>query len=187
MVDLICRQSMTRCQTPGMCSPHGGCQPESISDGQHIDLGKFIDHVWAIKTERDQLRADLDEARNGMKHSCAIRLKKEIERLKAELDCPFRLARHSKRLVEQLRSQAEQYDQALIKMAAERDQLKAEIEALVIELPGPYAVVGDYAACGGGRSVWEVEYAAKIDDRMCTKTPVYDRASLEAAGVRVKP
>lgn len=73
------------------------------------------------------LIADLDEARNGMKHSCAIRLKKEIERLKAELDCPFRLARHSKRLVEQLRAQAEQYDQALIKMAAERDQLRAEL------------------------------------------------------------
>lgn len=27
MTDLICRKSMTRCQTPGMCSPHGGCQP----------------------------------------------------------------------------------------------------------------------------------------------------------------
>lgn len=26
MTDLICRKSMTRCQTPGMCSPHGGCQ-----------------------------------------------------------------------------------------------------------------------------------------------------------------
>ncbi|MCT8955133.1 hypothetical protein LS633_00355 [Pseudomonas sp. NIBR-H-19] len=62
----------------------------------------------------------------------------------------------------------------------------ASREALVIELPEPYAVVGDYAACGGGRSVWDVEYSKKIDDRMCAKTPVYDRASLEAAGVRVK-
>lgn len=32
------------------------------------------------------LIADLDEARNGMKHSCAIRLKKGIERLEAERD-----------------------------------------------------------------------------------------------------
>lgn len=32
MSDLICRKSMTRCQTPGMCSPHGGCQaPETAS------------------------------------------------------------------------------------------------------------------------------------------------------------
>jgi hypothetical protein len=29
------------------------------------------------------LIADLDEAHNGMKHSCAIRLKKKIERLEA--------------------------------------------------------------------------------------------------------
>ncbi len=32
------------------------------------------------------LIADLEEARNGMKHSCAIRLKKEIERLEGERD-----------------------------------------------------------------------------------------------------
>ncbi|NWC56558.1 hypothetical protein [Pseudomonas veronii] len=32
MVDLICRKSMTRSLTPGMCSPHGGCQaPENAS------------------------------------------------------------------------------------------------------------------------------------------------------------
>lgn len=65
--------------------------------------------------------------------------------------------------------------------------IEAMREALVIELPEPYAVVGDYAACGGGRSIWDAEYAEKITDRMCDKTPVYDRASLEAAGVRIKP
>lgn len=32
MTDLICRKSMTSCLTPGMCSPHGGCQaPETAS------------------------------------------------------------------------------------------------------------------------------------------------------------
>ena len=65
MSDLICRKSMARCLTPGMCSPHGGCQPESIFDGQHLDLGKFIDHVWALKTERDQLKAELAGLRTG--------------------------------------------------------------------------------------------------------------------------
>ncbi|WP_104910538.1 hypothetical protein [Pseudomonas sp. LG1D9] len=59
--------------------------------------------------------------------------------------------------------------------------------AIEVELPEPYAVIGDYAACGGGRSVWDVEYAEKITDRMCKKTPVYDRAQLEAAGLKVKP
>ncbi|MDN6861919.1 MULTISPECIES: hypothetical protein [Pseudomonas] len=32
------------------------------------------------------LIADIDEARNGMKHSCAIRLKKQIEQLEKERD-----------------------------------------------------------------------------------------------------
>lgn len=27
MSDMICRKTMTRCQTQGMCSPHGGCGP----------------------------------------------------------------------------------------------------------------------------------------------------------------
>lgn len=31
MTDLICRKSMTRCQTPGMCSPHGGCQAPEVA------------------------------------------------------------------------------------------------------------------------------------------------------------
>lgn len=64
---------------------------------------------------------------------------------------------------------------------------QASRESLVIELPKPYAVVGDYAACGGDRAVWDVEYAEKITDRMCEKTAVYDRAGLEAAGLKVKP
>jgi hypothetical protein len=30
MSDLICRKSMMRCQTPGMCSPHGGCGASTL-------------------------------------------------------------------------------------------------------------------------------------------------------------
>lgn len=67
------------------------------------------------------------------------------------------------------------------------DGWKASREYLVIELPEPYAVIGDYAACGGGRLVWDGEYAEKITDQMCEKTAVYDRATLEAAGLKVKP
>lgn len=32
MTDMICRKSMQRCQTPGMCSPHGGCRPSVLVD-----------------------------------------------------------------------------------------------------------------------------------------------------------
>ena len=63
------------------------------------------------------------------------------------------------------------------------DGWKASREALVIELPEPFAYVGDYAACGGGR----ILVRAETTDRMCRKTPVYDRAAIEAAGVKVKP
>ena len=64
------------------------------------------------------LIADLDEARNGMKHSCAIRLKKEIERLKAELE--------KAQLIGRLAYNFDGYKAVL----DDRDQLKAENEAL---------------------------------------------------------
>lgn len=48
------------------------------------------------------LIADLEEARDGMKHSCAIRLKKEIERLQRE-------SGQLKTEVEALRKDAERY------------------------------------------------------------------------------
>lgn len=32
MSELICRKSMMRCQTPGMCSPHGGCGHSVLLD-----------------------------------------------------------------------------------------------------------------------------------------------------------
>lgn len=32
MTDLICRKTMMRCQTQGMCAPFGGCQPSVLAD-----------------------------------------------------------------------------------------------------------------------------------------------------------
>ena len=63
MIGLICAKSMMPCQTPGMCAPHGGCQPERGFEAQHLDLGKFIDWVYALKTERDQLKAESEALR----------------------------------------------------------------------------------------------------------------------------
>jgi cell division protein FtsB len=112
----------------------------------------LIAEIEALKGPHDWLAEDLikelvDNAQSFQENACeegedpfvvvllsaASRIRRQeanIYQLKAELDCPFRLARHSKRLVEQLRAQAEQYDQALIKMAAERDQLRAEVAGL---------------------------------------------------------
>ena len=38
MTDLICRNTMTRCQTPGTCSPHGGCRPSTSAPVQVISV-----------------------------------------------------------------------------------------------------------------------------------------------------
>jgi len=36
MSDLICRKTMMRCQTPGMCAPFGGCNmPGTVSQSDH--------------------------------------------------------------------------------------------------------------------------------------------------------
>lgn len=63
---------------------------------------------------------------------------------------------------------------------------KASRECFVIELPKPFAVIGDYADCGGGRTVWDAEFSEKITDRMCKKTAVYDKTIFEALGLKVK-
>ena len=52
-----------------------------LRDSFERQLGKLVDPETVLA-----LIADLDEARNGMKHSCAIRLKKQIEQLEKERD-----------------------------------------------------------------------------------------------------
>lgn len=46
MSDLICRKTMMRCPTPGMCSPHGGCQSQHDRDSSELRR---------LCAERDQL------------------------------------------------------------------------------------------------------------------------------------
>lgn len=38
MADLICRNTMMRCNTPGMCSPHGGCRPAQDQSARIAEL-----------------------------------------------------------------------------------------------------------------------------------------------------
>ena len=53
--------------------------PFELAMGSEISRRQFY-------ARAQTLLADLDEARNGMKHSCAIRLKKRIEKLETERD-----------------------------------------------------------------------------------------------------
>jgi len=59
MADMICSKSMARCQTPGMCSPHGGCQPEKTEWQRGYDEGRRMGSKTAL-AERDQLKAKTD-------------------------------------------------------------------------------------------------------------------------------
>ena len=55
---------------------------------KHIDLGEFVDWVWALKTERDQLRAEVAGLKTGyeayelvnaeLKAECARSTEREI-------------------------------------------------------------------------------------------------------------
>ncbi|WP_367863726.1 hypothetical protein [Pseudomonas guariconensis] len=60
-------------------------------------------------------------------------------------------------------------------------------EAVVVELGAPSHWVADYAACGGGMTVFDAEKAAKVTDPMCSKTPSYTIHALEKAGLKVAP
>ncbi|QLL11723.1 hypothetical protein [Pseudomonas chlororaphis] len=56
MTDMICKKSMARCQTPGMCSPHGGC---NTSDAQWFQVARDL------AAERDQLKAENEALRKA--------------------------------------------------------------------------------------------------------------------------
>lgn len=79
MGDLICRKSMRRCLTPGMCSPHGGCQTSILKDcdvryagdSGSTAVNPFGPLAGTISAEdyrrcmaeRDQLKAELERVR----------------------------------------------------------------------------------------------------------------------------
>lgn len=56
MSDLICRKTMMRCQTPGMCAPYGGCRTE---------VAIPADQVLVPRELLERLLEDLDAHRYG--------------------------------------------------------------------------------------------------------------------------
>ena len=78
MSDNICRETMTRCQTPGMCSPHGGCRD---------DRDKAYAEAWekarGLQSEMDEIVAERDK----LKHENAGLMTgyEAYERVNAEL------------------------------------------------------------------------------------------------------
>lgn len=67
MTDMICRKSMTPCQTPGMCSPFGGCPAtEQVSSVWLAQLRSeylvFGQQAKELKAENVRLRGLLAES-----------------------------------------------------------------------------------------------------------------------------
>lgn len=57
MSDLICRKTMMRCQTPGTCSPHGGCQPLPVTESVFkADYARLEQECERLSNELNNMR-----------------------------------------------------------------------------------------------------------------------------------
>lgn len=73
MSELICRKTMMRCQTPGMCAPHGGCSTSAeaaraalaqrcaeLEQCMSEPLNKLVRERDTLRAEVEQLQATVD-------------------------------------------------------------------------------------------------------------------------------
>ncbi|WP_223271451.1 hypothetical protein [Pseudomonas fluorescens] len=81
MSDLICRKDMMRCQTPGMCSTHGGRQP-------HGDPAGSFDKHMEYMQENIRLKAEIAGLKTGYEayERVNAELKAENEALRDDLE-----------------------------------------------------------------------------------------------------
>ncbi|MFG0917242.1 hypothetical protein [Pseudomonas sp. CJQ_11] len=84
---LICNKTLRSCPTPGMCSPYGGCKSEELKGIGHVDLGAFVDWVYNLKLERDQLKAENEELKQNVRYSDQI-IETRNRLLKSIPPCP---------------------------------------------------------------------------------------------------
>lgn len=65
MSDLICRRTMRRCDTSGMCSPHGGCQPAPSAKETLENLTQKDWEMIALKATVAQQAQMIEHLRGG--------------------------------------------------------------------------------------------------------------------------
>lgn len=87
MSDMICRKSMVRCQTPGMCSPHGGCQDPVNAQLRAVNFDYEIGKR-AADEEIARLKAEIARSTEREIHQLA-----EIEGLRKDAE-RYRWLRH---------------------------------------------------------------------------------------------
>lgn len=80
---MICRKSMARCQTPGMCSPHGGCR-DVVTTEKDQRIAVLIAENERLETERAELwRGKRDvEATRDTKSAVIAELRAEVAGLR---------------------------------------------------------------------------------------------------------
>ncbi|WP_445572104.1 hypothetical protein [Pseudomonas sp. E102] len=94
------------------------------SELKHIDLGEFVDWVWALKAERDELRAENAGLKTGYQAYEQVNAE-----LKAEVDSLTREADRQYTTIEAYRKDAERY-QWLVKNASVILDKKAAYQAV---------------------------------------------------------
>lgn len=80
MSDLICKNTMARCQTMGMCAPYGGCrETEPVSsvwlEQLRAEFRQAVRDRDRITAENESLRREADQ----LHHECA-RFRKNSDR-----------------------------------------------------------------------------------------------------------
>lgn len=81
MSDLICRKTMMRCQTPGMCAPYGGCQPLPVTESVFkTDYARLEQECERLSNELNNMRISW-----GLMQSEREAALKQVERLTAML------------------------------------------------------------------------------------------------------
>jgi hypothetical protein len=68
MSDLICRKSMMRCLTPGMCAPHGGCPERVPTPPLPADSASVINALASLLKRFVDGEHDLEEDQNERHH-----------------------------------------------------------------------------------------------------------------------
>lgn len=140
-MSLICRKSMTRCQTPGMCSPHGGCQPPETASAFRSLLAERNSLAFLLKRfvdgehDQDENQAERhmyhDEAKNLLAylgrelHGHTLVPDEALRRLKAENE---RLQTLTQTEIDKARESAKEVMGALMTphtLERERNQLRA--------------------------------------------------------------
>lgn len=143
MTDLICRKTMMRCQTQGMCAPFGGCQPSVLADCKTAQsnsrdtpspagvdgwdvAGDILEKLSAAQAIIDGLRGEVGSQR--VKTCTAL---KERNDAREQRDQLAGLLRESEKTISQL--QAERPTSRRI--ARYLDAMRAKINTALAALP----------------------------------------------------